>query len=50
MTELERYRPKSQNLAAVLGVCFDKDLTGFENLLGLDTSRARRAIISMFAV
>ena len=29
---------------------FDNDLTGFENLLGRDTSRARRAINSMFAV
>ena len=37
-------------VSKALGICFDKDLTGFENLLGLDTSRARRAIISMFAV
>ena len=29
---------------------FDNDLTGFENLLGRDTSRARRAKVSMFAV
>ena len=33
-----------------LGICFDKALTGFENLLGLDTYRARRAKVSMFAV
>ena len=37
-------------ISKALGICCDKDLTGFENLLGLDTSRARRAIISMFAV
>ena len=29
---------------------FYNDLTGFENLLGSDTSRARRAKVSMFAV
>ena len=33
-----------------MGVCFDKDLTGFENLLGLDTSRTRRVINFVFAV
>ena len=29
---------------------FDKDLTGFQNLLGLDTSRTRRVINFVFAV
>ena len=33
-----------------MGVCFDKDLTGFENLLGLNTSRTRRVINFVFAV
>ena len=33
-----------------LGICFDKDLTGFQNLLGLDTSRTRRVINFVFAV